>query len=125
MLKYFLDLRSNLIVYDSDYMRDESLPGDYILCLMRLMRENESFVNIWVDNANLTQLELNEIILRNIELDIEGFITVLPNTRSFLVANHYATQKSIMRLKGKRMLFLSDGKEDPTVLLADEILNCE
>lgn len=125
MLKYFLNLRSNLIIYDSVYAEDGVLSGDYIRCLTRVIQDNDAFgVTLWIDSANATQLELNEMVLKDVELEIEGFITILPDTRSFLLANYYATQNSIVRLKGKRMLFLTD-REDPKVLLADDILTCK
>ena len=114
-----------MIIYDSNSTKYGALQ-EYLLCVQELfiIRPNVDGSVFWVDSWNMSQMDLNEMILKNVELEIEGYLTILKDTKGFLVASEYATQSSFARLKARKFLFLTEN-EDPFVLLKDEILNCE
>lgn len=52
---------------------------------------------------------------------LQGYISILPSVVDFLFARWYASDHSILRLKDKYYLFLSEN-ENPTYVLGQEIL---
>ncbi|XP_055847718.1 uncharacterized protein LOC129913189 [Episyrphus balteatus] len=123
--KYFANFESVLIVYNS------SSPSKIIQGYVNATQS--SFQDLtqqgliiglhWIDVAGLTnQSNFNELMLQQVDLGIQGYISILPSVVEFLQARSYATEHSVLRLKDKFYLFLSEDDASPKDVLAQEIL---
>ncbi|XP_055908394.1 uncharacterized protein LOC129943156 [Eupeodes corollae] len=125
--KYFASLDSVLIVYNSS-SSSEIIQG-YVNAtqssFQQLATQQGLVIGLhWINVAGFTnQSNFNELMLQQVDLGIQGYISILPSVVEFLHARSYATENSLLRLKDKFYLFLSDdGDASPKDVLAQKIL---
>ncbi|KAM8706383.1 hypothetical protein ACLKA7_010631 [Drosophila subpalustris] len=121
--QYFASLSSVLIVHN---VTQESTPLEleYLDALqLALSNLSQPLKLQWINVAQIPDDDTLEWqILRTLNSSVtEGFITVLPQTQSFLHARYFATRNANVRLKDKMYLFLCE-HENPQDLLSMELL---
>ncbi|KAH8417936.1 hypothetical protein KR222_008706, partial [Zaprionus bogoriensis] len=125
--QYFASLSSVLIVHNTT-SGATPIQLEYLDALQLALRNLSRPLKLqWINVADLPDdvshpdaLEWH--ILRGVNTSvIQGFITVLPQTKRFLHARYFATRNANVRLKDKLYLFLCE-HENPRDLLGMEIL---